>query len=58
LWQEDWQGVREGIPNKRPEERTYVASSPDQQAFEIQMLRSGLIPEAEEEDAEQSVASP
>jgi len=58
LWQEDWQGVREGIPNKRPEERTYVASSPDQQAFEIQMLRSGLIPEAEEGDAEQSVASP
>jgi len=58
LWQEDWQGVREGVPNKRPEERTYIASSPDQQAFEIQMLRSGLIPEAEDEDVNETVTSP
>ncbi len=58
LWREDWQGVKEGMPNKRPEERTYVASSPDQQSFEITMLRTGLITETEEESENESAPSP
>lgn len=57
LWQEEWQGVKKGIANKRPEDRTYVASSPDQQAFEVQMLRSGLIPEVADEDVNEGAAS-
>jgi hypothetical protein len=55
LWREEWQGVKNGIPNKRPEQRTYLASSPDQQAFEIDMLRTGLIAESSEEDSEGSL---
>jgi len=46
LWRHDWQGVKDEVVNRRPEERAYVASSQDQQAFEIDMLRTGLIPEA------------
>jgi len=58
LWREEWQGVKEGVPNKRPEERSYVAPSPDQQSFEITMLRTGLISETEEESDEVSAPSP
>ena len=58
LWREDWQGVKDGVPNKRPEERTYVAPAADQQSFEIAMLRTGLISEAEEDSADESATSP
>jgi hypothetical protein len=58
LWREEWQGVKEGIPNKRPEERLYVASSPDQQAFEIEMLRTGLLTEEPEGSDEAVIPSP
>lgn len=58
LWREEWQGVRAGVPNKRPEERTYIASLPDQQVFEIEMLRTGLIAEAQEEGGDERVPSP
>jgi hypothetical protein len=58
LWREEWQGVKEGVPNKRPEERTYIAPSPDQQSFEITMLRTGLISESEEESEDESAPSP
>lgn len=58
LWREEWQGVRNGLPNKRPEERTYVASNPDEQSFEIDMLRTGLIAESVDEDSEGSLTAP
>jgi hypothetical protein len=58
LWREEWQGVKGGVPNKRPEERTYVAPSADQQSFEITMLRTGLIAETEEESVDESAPSP
>lgn len=58
LWQENWQGVRDGIPNKRPEDRTYLPSSPDQQAFEVELLRLGLIREDQEESADETSPSP
>ncbi len=58
LWREEWQGVRQGVPNKRPEERTYVAASQDQQSFEITMLRTGLISESDEESQGESAPSP
>ncbi len=56
LWREDWQGVKAGNANKRPEERSYVAASPDQQSFEITMLRTGLISESDEERVDESAA--
>jgi hypothetical protein len=45
LWRHAWQGVRKGIPNKNPEERSFGASNQDQLAFEIEMLRTALTPE-------------
>jgi hypothetical protein len=50
LWRHDWQGVKEGIANKATSERNYIPSNPDQQEFELQMLRTGLIVEAESEE--------
>jgi hypothetical protein len=51
LWRHDWQGVIGDIPNKVPLARTYVPSAPDQQVFEIDMLRTGLVVEQQEEEA-------
>jgi hypothetical protein len=45
LWRHDWQGVKEGVPNKLPSERVYIPSTPDQQEFELLMLRTGLVVE-------------
>lgn len=50
LWRHDWQGVIEGVPNKIPATRTYIASNPDQQAFEIEMLRTGLVFEEQDDE--------
>jgi hypothetical protein len=50
LWRHDWQGVKEGVANKPPGERVYIPSTPDQQEFELQMLRTGLLVEAESEE--------
>jgi hypothetical protein len=58
LWQEAWQGVKEGVLNKRPEERIYLPSSPDQQVFEIEMLRTGLIVEEQQPSADNSLSMP
>jgi hypothetical protein len=51
LWRHEWQGVKEGVPNRRPEERTFIASNPDQQGFEIQALRTGLLEEVSDDDS-------
>jgi hypothetical protein len=56
IWRHDWQGVKDEVVNKRPEERVYVASSQDQQSFEIEMLRTGLIPEATPEAESETIA--
>lgn len=45
LWRHGWQGVREGVANKHPDERTYVLSTPAQVQFEISALRHGLVEE-------------
>jgi hypothetical protein len=58
LWQEQWQGVREGVLNKRPEERIYEPSNPDQQGYEIEMLRLGLVIEEPQDSADETVLSP
>jgi hypothetical protein len=50
LWRHDWQGVREGVQNKATSERSYIPPTPDQQEFELQMLRMGLIVEAQSEE--------
>lgn len=50
LWREEWQGVKQGTPNVRPVERTYVAPTPDEQEFEIQALRTGLFAESADEE--------
>jgi hypothetical protein len=49
LWRHDWQGVLEGVTNKQPQLRTYIPSNPDQQAFEIRALRTGLLKETDSE---------
>lgn len=46
LWRHQWQGVIEGTAvNPHPTVRNYIPSTPDQQEFEIEALRTGLIPE-------------
>lgn len=50
LWRHAWQGLVVGGGNPRPDTRNYVASDPDQQEFEIEMLREGLIVEVEPQD--------
>jgi hypothetical protein len=50
LWRHDWQGVKEGVSNKATSERIYIPSNPDQQEFELQMLRTGLVVEAQSEE--------
>jgi len=50
LWREEWQGVRNGVPNRAPQERVFVPSNPDEQEFEIQALRTGLFAESDEEE--------
>jgi hypothetical protein len=52
LWRHDWQGVKEGIPNKLPSERNYIPSSPDQLEFELVMLRTGLLVEPQPEETQ------
>jgi hypothetical protein len=56
LWRHAWQGVREGVPNSRPEERVYGVSSPDQLSFEVEMLRTALAPEDSGGDEEGNTA--
>lgn len=50
LWRYAWQGLEVGGGNPRPDTRNYIASNPDQQEFEIEMLREGLIVEVEPEE--------
>jgi hypothetical protein len=50
LWRHEWQGVIEGVPNRRPQERNFIASNQDQLGFEIQALRTGLLEEAPPEE--------
>lgn len=50
LWRHAWQGLGIGGGNPRPDVRNYVASNPDQQEFEIELLREGLIVEVEQEE--------
>ena len=45
LWRHGWQGAESSGENPHPEERNYVVSTPEQEAFELEMLRLGLIPE-------------
>lgn len=49
LWRHEWQGVKEGVPNKATAERNYIPSNPDQQEFELRMLRMGLVVESQSE---------
>lgn len=49
LWRHEWQGVGESADNSHPEERIFEASTPDQQEFEIQTLRTGLVAESSED---------
>jgi hypothetical protein len=50
LWRHVWQGRSAGEDNaKHPSDRTYVQSTPDQQEFEIEALRTGLVPEVQSE---------
>jgi hypothetical protein len=48
LWRHNWQGVKHGIPNDHPNERLYRASSEDEIAFEIDVLRHRLNPVLED----------
>jgi hypothetical protein len=50
LWRHEWQGVIQGVPNKLPRERTFIAPTPDQEAFDIRLLRLGLIKETTSAD--------
>lgn len=53
LWRHAWQGRSPSEDQiKHPNERTYVQSTPDQQEFEIEALRTGLIPEVQSEAEE------
>jgi len=53
LWRHGWQGALENSrDNPHPRDRTYIASTPLQESFEIEMLRLGLTPEVAE-DVEQ-----
>lgn len=46
LWRHGWQGALESSrDNPHPRDRAYIASTPAQESFEIEMLRLGLTPE-------------
>jgi hypothetical protein len=45
LWRAPWQGIVEGQDLIPPEERTFIASTPEEQLFEITALRAGLSEE-------------
>jgi hypothetical protein len=49
LWRHVWQGVAPEVTNGHPSDRMFVASTPDQQEFEIEAMRTGLVPEVQEE---------
>ncbi len=49
LWRHAWQGANASGDNPHPSERAYVASVPEQESFELSMLRLGLVPEPQEE---------
>jgi len=42
LWRHVWQGLGESTDKPHPEDRVFESSTPDQQEFEVQTLRSGL----------------
>lgn len=53
LWRHNWQGAKEfARDNPHPDERNYIASTPEQEAFELEMLRLGLVAEPVDEDAD------
>lgn len=53
LWRHNWQGAKESSrDNPHPDERNYVASTPEQEAFELEVLRLGLVAEPSDENEE------
>lgn len=49
LWRYGWQGLVQGQGNPLPSTRTYVPSTPEEIDYEINVLRTGLPPESEDE---------
>ncbi len=45
LWRENWQGVVSEGNKLTPDKRSYLPSTPEQEAFELSMLRLGLFVE-------------
>ena len=45
IWRAPWQGIVEGQDLIPPDERTFIASTPEEQLFEIAALRTGLSEE-------------
>lgn len=45
LWRHSWQGADASGDNPHPEDRNYVVSTPEQEAFELELLRLGLTAE-------------
>lgn len=58
LWQYQWQGLEVGGGNPRPSTRTYVPSNFDQQEFEVEILREGLVVEDEDDQEVGSEVAP
>ena len=55
LWRHNWQGAElSSKDNQHPSLRNYVPSTPEQEAFEIEILRQGLIPEPTDDDEQDS----
>jgi len=53
LWRHNWQGAKQfSRDNPHPDERNYVASTPEQEAFELEVLRLGLIAEPSDDNEE------
>ncbi len=56
LWRHAWQGAKQNSrDNPHPDRRTYVASLPEQEAFEIELLRLGLAAEPTEDSEESTL---
>lgn len=55
LWRHNWQGAElNSKDNQHPSLRNYVPSTPEQEAFEIEILRQGLIPEPTDDEEQDS----
>jgi len=50
LWRHNWQGADASGDNPHPTDRNYLPSTPEQEGFELSILRQGLVVEPVDEE--------